>query len=498
MWTAQRLLRAALQAYNSAGDASAMRDVVLEMHAATQEAFSAYLGGQRNTPRNLGALRFSALVAQVRDQTDLFKGDERAARTLVALDGTRIQIQNRGQSPSAQQIARDATRFAELIRRLWPGLFGERCPVSLDPARPEPPPGRAAPEAPPPGAQSPVVEPPPSTSARVLRFLRALWADETGMPLQGRTLIGRLLAMAALLYAAQACKRAALSTARWPSPIRHVSLFLLLLAAGTLLWALILAWRVLWQVKLNRLLIVIGIAYALVVIISLLTSQRSLPIGQEWWLITRQSLSYVGRRVGGLAWNVVDTPRALRFAYTGSRRPRRLTGIERGDPSFLTPVPANVPVRAPTPTATPVPNTPTAVPQPSPTATLVTAAANTPSVAPTPLPPTPAILQPPNCPYPLARLTVPRVNEVVDAAIQVEGAANIENLKYYKFEFRRQDVEDEWHWAASYEEPVMEGVLGIWHAAHLPEGRYTLRLTVVNVQGNYPYPPCDVTVQVRH
>jgi len=51
---------------------------------------------------------------------------------------------------------------------------------------------------------------------------------------------------------------------------------------------------------------------------------------------------------------------------------------------------------------------------------------------------------------------------------------------------------------ASYEEPVEEGVLGPWHVSHLPEGTYTFRLTVVNVRGNYPFPPCDVRVQIKH
>jgi hypothetical protein len=93
---------------------------------------------------------------------------------------------------------------------------------------------------------------------------------------------------------------------------------------------------------------------------------------------------------------------------------------------------------------------------------------------------------------------MPRVNEVIDAGVQVEGSASIDRLDYYKFEFRRQDATDEWHWAASYETPVQDGVLGVWETAHLPAGTYTLRLTAVNEQGNYPFPPCDVTVQIRH
>ena len=89
------------------------------------------------------------------------------------------------------------------------------------------------------------------------------------------------------------------------------------------------------------------------------------------------------------------------------------------------------------------------------------------------------------------------MNEVIRDSVDVEGSANIRDLGYYKFEFRREDVQDEWHWVASFEEPVTESVLGTWHVSQLPEGTYTFRLTVVNKQGNYPFPPCDVTVVIE-
>ena len=109
-------------------------------------------------------------------------------------------------------------------------------------------------------------------------------------------------------------------------------------------------------------------------------------------------------------------------------------------------------------------------------------------------------LHPPDCPHLQARLTVPRVNQVIEDRIQVEGAANIENFDYYKFECRREDgdIEDEWHWIESFSTPVEEGVLGIWDVSPLPAGIYTFRLTVVNREGNYPFSPCDVKVQIIH
>jgi hypothetical protein len=45
---------------------------------------------------------------------------------------------------------------------------------------------------------------------------------------------------------------------------------------------------------------------------------------------------------------------------------------------------------------------------------------------------------------------------------------------------------------------VEQGVLGTWDVSGLPEGTYIFRLLVVNHLGNYPFPPCEVRVQVRH
>ncbi|MBN1643004.1 MAG: hypothetical protein JXA09_17335 [Anaerolineae bacterium] len=431
MWTAQRLLSSALLAYNGAEDAEEMREALLALHAAVAEALSAYLSSQRNAPRNIGALRFAALVDAARTHTDLFRGDERAARVLLALDETRTRVQNPGQDPPPQEIARHATQAAQVTRRMWPRLFDEPCPIALDPAKATPLPERVRQEAPSsagvgygtpaptgrlaygastagwagqaaasPRAQTPPVArrdarpgpeaPAPSTGARVGRVLKALWADPSGLPLRGRVLFGRLLALVGLLYAAQGCRRAALSTARWPSPIRYASLVLVFLAACLLVWALIVAWRALWQLKLSRLAVIVGVAYLLVVLVSLLTSGRSMSVGSAWWLVTRQSASYVGRQVGGFVRTVVDTPAALRFAYTESRRPQRLEGLDVGDLAVLTPVPANIPYRALTPTVTPTPVLPEPASQLSPTPVAL--------LFPTSAPP--AALRPPICPDP--------------------------------------------------------------------------------------------------
>jgi len=90
------------------------------------------------------------------------------------------------------------------------------------------------------------------------------------------------------------------------------------------------------------------------------------------------------------------------------------------------------------------------------------------------------------------------VGQVVEGQVEIEGTANIESFDYYKFEYRREgDAESAWHWIASFETAVDAGHLGTWDVTGLPPARYSLRLTVVDIEGNYPYPPCKVTVQVR-
>jgi hypothetical protein len=213
----------------------------------------------------------------------------------------------------------------------------------------------------------------------------------------------------------------------------------------------------------------------------------------------------IGRAAQDLVRAVPDTYVAFRVAYTtaepvpigfpslSSKEPAKSTSIEVSRPRLVQPQVVH------TPTSSPVAREDGAAPAPDvpaggvPAGEVSVGATQTPFPTP-PTPPTPA---PPDCPHARAQLTRPRIGEAIADQVQVEGSANIDDLGYYKFEFRREDVEDEWHWAASYEDPVDRGVLGTWQVAHLPEGTYTLRLTVVNVQGNYPFAPCDVTVHIR-
>jgi len=141
--------------------------------------------------------------------------------------------------------------------------------------------------------------------------------------------------------------------------------------------------------------------------------------------------------------------------------------------------------RGPLPTFTPTPEV-TPTPTPTPTPTLPT---------PTPIP-TPTPLPTPDCPYPLARLTAPRVGAVVQGQVELYGTAAIEKFDYYKIEFRNDEA-TEWAFVARYDQPVTDGLLAVWDTSELPAGRYWVQLVVVDTIGNY-VEPCAVPVQVVH
>ena len=94
-------------------------------------------------------------------------------------------------------------------------------------------------------------------------------------------------------------------------------------------------------------------------------------------------------------------------------------------------------------------------------------------------------------------MTAPLVNQVVVDSIRVEGTAAIAAFDYYKFEIRRADIDDGWHWLATFDSAVPSGELAVLDVAALPEGPYLLRLVVVDQVGNFPAPPCEVAIVIR-
>jgi len=107
-----------------------------------------------------------------------------------------------------------------------------------------------------------------------------------------------------------------------------------------------------------------------------------------------------------------------------------------------------------------------------------------------PLPPSPA-----NC----SHITSPRHGNTVSGKVTVRGTANVDNFWYYKFEYRKDDGQENW---ITYDglkvTPVVNNVLGEWdlNALQLPGGRYWFRVVIVDQTGNYP-PPCEMRLYVR-
>lgn len=489
---ARELLSNALRQYSEADDEAKMELAVLALHKGLEEAMRAYLESQGFDSAVHRQASFPDLVDLIRDYTDLFGGDLKLPSLLVSLNTTRVKIAHPGEDkPTPSEISQDARRFAELICRFWPRLFGETAPVSLMTQL-----SKSWEEMP--VISEPLAKPRPIepealrfSPSRVRQFLQCLWKDEAEPRFQRKLFLKRMIGIVILFVSSKWCKTSAIYTVRWPEPIKYVGVVLFLLSVGSFLWGIVIVWKVLRQLRLKGLLIVLGVSYVLLISVSVLTSDSSLPFHQEAWLVTQRLIVSTSRKARDVGRALVRAPEEFRFAYTGHRHPILLPGM---DSSYLTPIPANEPARVSL-TLSPVP------------AVYETRVASSPSPVGTPSTfaqtqeqPTILPLHPPDCPHLQARLTAPQANQLIVGRIQVEGTANIENFDYYKFECRREDgdIEDEWHWIESFNTPVEEGVLGIWDVSPLPAGIYTFRLTVVNREGNYPFPPCDVKVRIIH
>lgn len=156
-------------------------------------------------------------------------------------------------------------------------------------------------------------------------------------------------------------------------------------------------------------------------------------------------------------------------------------------PAVVPELPAATPEAAAPEAPTPEPPTPT--PEALPTET------------PTPEPPTP---EPPppvaaaSCADGRAVISAPGAGQTVAGMVGVSGTAQHEAFQYYKLEYAPGA------WAAGgyvyfdgSNSQVIGGLLGNLDTGALPNGDYTIRLTVVDQTSNYP-PPCDVAIVVQN
>jgi hypothetical protein len=110
--------------------------------------------------------------------------------------------------------------------------------------------------------------------------------------------------------------------------------------------------------------------------------------------------------------------------------------------------------------------------------------------------PTPQVA-PAACPHANVRVIQPGQNQVIDAGIEVRGTAFKEAFDRYEFKFQSRDLPgDEWHWVETFDTPIQNGSLGVWHTAHLPPGRYHFLLIAIDKSGNSQ--ECIVPVVIQH
>lgn len=164
-----------------------------------------------------------------------------------------------------------------------------------------------------------------------------------------------------------------------------------------------------------------------------------------------------------------------------------------------TPVLLTGPIIVPTPSATPLPVTDT--PTLAPTTVITRVTTLTPAVSNAVKPPTatpaPApIVMPASCPDDRSLILRPGDNEQVSGPISIVGTARHENFKFYKIEYAPADTQG-FNYLGGGDSQVVNGVLYSFNTTALPNGRWTLRLTVVDQTSNYP-PPCQVTIQVQN
>jgi len=111
--------------------------------------------------------------------------------------------------------------------------------------------------------------------------------------------------------------------------------------------------------------------------------------------------------------------------------------------------------------------------------------------------PTPTMAPPPPCPNPSICITFPTMNQLITGTVTVRGTANIDGFQFYKIEYGMGEDPQQWHSIGEVQRtPIVDGVLGTWDTARFPSGVFKLRLTVVDITGNFP-PPHEVRVIIQ-
>ncbi len=85
-----------------------------------------------------------------------------------------------------------------------------------------------------------------------------------------------------------------------------------------------------------------------------------------------------------------------------------------------------------------------------------------------------------------AAILAPQSGTTVFGIVQIEGTASLGNeFQYYKLEVAPAGTEAWGDLVGEARQQVVNGQLGVWDSAAVPDGQYSLRLRVVDPTGNY-------------
>ena len=89
----------------------------------------------------------------------------------------------------------------------------------------------------------------------------------------------------------------------------------------------------------------------------------------------------------------------------------------------------------------------------------------------------------------------PHNGDVIDGSYILRATVNVQDMAWYNWAYSLIEDQANWTTISAGTLPVLEGDLGLWATSQVPNGDYTLRLTVYGLD-NRELKPCDVHIRV--